>query len=148
MKTTLMAQVTNSIFEVMETMFFMTLEELNASGSQRLPQPAGEMIASAISFSGKFSGTIFLEIPLHLLETMTENFMGQEMESLSREYTEGTLKEALNMVAGNALTRMDPSVYMGLGIPQIVPSPAPDGVDDTVILTSGRDILMAHVRLN
>ena len=93
MKTTLMTQVTNSIFEVMETMFFMTLGEVDASGGEQ--RGASDTLAAAITFSGEFSGTIFLEVPESLLETMTENFMGQGMDDLSREYTEGTLKEAL-----------------------------------------------------
>lgn len=146
MKTTLMTQVTNSIFDVMETMFFMTLEEVPPS--QKRPAGGSDMVAASITFSGDFSGTIFLEIPSSLLATMTENFMGQDLESLSREYTEGTLKEALNMVAGNALTKIDATAYMGLGIPQIVPRPGPSQTDETVVLTSGQDMLMAHVKLN
>jgi len=146
MKTTLMRQVTNSIFEVMETMFFMTLEEIDSSQGQA--RRANDTLASSISFSGEFSGNIFLEIPESLLETMTENFMGQGPETRSREYSEGTLKEALNMVAGNALTRVDETVYMGLGIPQIVGCPDPCDVDETVALTSGNGIVMAHVKLN
>lgn len=74
--------------------------------------------------------------------------MGQGMASLSREYTEGTLKEALNMVAGNALTRVDETEYMGLGIPEIIPAPGPADVDDTVILTSGQGMVRAHVKLS
>ena len=146
MKTTLMTQVTNSIFEVMETMFFMTMEEADPSLS-RLP-PRAEMVSAAISFCGEFSGTIYLEIPLPLLKSMTEDFMGQALETLSREYIEGTLKEALNMVAGNALTLVDATVYMGLGIPEIVPGPGPSDIDETVTLTTGQDIVLAHVKLN
>jgi len=141
-----MTQVTNSIFEVMETMFFMTLEEVDPSQGQG--QRAKDTLASSITFSGEFSGTIFLEIPESLLETMTENFMGQGVDTRSREYTEGTLKEALNMVAGNALTRVDETVYMGLGIPEIVNAPGSGDVDDTVILTSGQGVIIAHVKLN
>lgn len=148
MKTTMMTQVTHSIFEVMETMFFMTLEKLKENPSPGRPKGSGEMITSAISFSGAFSGTIYLEIPLPLLETMTQNFMGQDIDSLSREYTEGTLKEALNMIAGNALTRVDATTYMGLGIPEIVVNPDSNDVDDTVILSTDQDIMLAHIKLD
>ena len=36
----------------------------------------------------------------------------------------------------------------GLGIPEIVPRPDPGNVDDTVVLTSGQEIIQAHVKLN
>lgn len=142
MKTALMKQVTTAIFEVMETMFFMTLEEVKKP--VRIPK---NRVAAAISFSGKISGAIFLEIPAPLLETMTQNFMGQDMDDLSPEYTDGTLKEALNMIAGSALTKVDPEDYMGLGIPEIIPSPDRSAVDETVILTTSQDIMLAHVKL-
>ena len=143
MKTVLMRHVTDSIFEVMETMFFMTLEEVKTQAD--LPR---DRVASAISFSGKLAGTIYLEIPRSLLKTMTENFMGQDMDSLSQEYSDGTLKEALNMIAGSALTKVDPEDYMGLGIPEIIPSPAPSAVDETVVLSNAQDIMLAHVKMN
>lgn len=146
MKTELMTQVTASIFEVMETMFFLTLEPLG-------PEDAGsftskQLRTAAITFSGKFSGTIYLEIPLDLLEAMTRDFMGQDLGAVPAEHSDGTLKEALNMVAGNALTRVDETDYMGLGLPEIVASPAPGQIDSSVVLDSGQGCMAAHIRLN
>ncbi len=140
-----MIQVVNSIFEVMETMFFLTLEELKEDGMDA-PLDLDSFKTSAITFSGDFSGTIFLQVPQSLLETMTENFLGQDVDTLSMDHVDGTLKEALNMVAGSALTRVDNAVYMGLGIPEIVPSPGE--TDETAVLTSTRDIIIAHIKLN
>lgn len=147
MKMQLMRQVTRSIFEVMETMFFLTLEEQAGNGQVNPPAGKGVLKTSAITFSGAFSGTIFLSIPCPLLKNMTENFLGQDIDTLTDAHVDGTLKEALNMIAGSALTRVDNTAYMGLGIPEIVP-PAPEEVDETVILNSAEDILIAHVRLN
>lgn len=144
MKMQLMTQVTSSIFEVMETMFFLTLEE--QGDSDNIGKKA--LKTSAISFSGAFSGTIFLSIPEPLLQNMTQDFLGQNIDTLTDEHVDGTLKEALNMIAGSALTRVDNTAYMGLGIPQIVPSPAPGDVDQTVVLNAAEDILIAHVKLN
>ena len=145
MKKQLMIQVVNSIFEVMETMFFLTLEEQNETSMDTLPDPAS-FKTSAITFSGDFSGTIFLQVTQSLLETMTENFLGQDKDTLSTDHVEGTLKEALNMVAGSALTRVDNTVYMGLGIPEIVPGPGE--TDETAVLTSTQDLVLAHIKLN
>ncbi len=146
MKTQLMTQVTNSIFEVMETMFFLTLEK------QKQPVPetpsSDQTKTAAITFSGDFSGTIFLGIPEPLLRTMTENLMGEDINTLTQDHVDGTLKEALNMIAGSALTRVDDKAYMGLGIPEIVTPPEPGDVDETVVLNTSQDLLVAHVKLN
>ena len=144
MKTELMTQVTNSIFEVMETMFFLTLEKPKSPPAEIVEGPK----TSAITFSGEYSGTIFLGIPEALLNTMTENLLGQDIDTLTQAHVDGTLQEALNMIAGSALTKVDNTAYMGLGIPEIVPHPAPDTVDDTVILSTPEGLLTAHVRLN
>ncbi len=145
MKIQLMTQVTNSIFEVMETMFFLTLEKTKAlPETPSLDQPK----TAAITFSGDFSGTIFLGIPEPLLRTMTENLMGQDIETLTPDHVDGTLKEALNMIAGSALTRVDDEAYMGLGIPEIVSPPNRDDIDETVVLDTSQDLLVAHVKLN
>ncbi len=148
MKTQMMTQVTNSIFEVMETMFFLTLEKTKAPVPETLSSDQSSMKTAAITFSGDFSGTIFLGIPEPLLRTMTENLMGQDIDTLTPDHVDGTLKEALNMVAGSALTRIDKTVYMGLGIPEIVSPPAPDDIDETVVLSTTQDLLVAHVKLN
>lgn len=119
MKKTLMTQVTNSIFEVMETMFFFIVEEKQDTGDNLMGlfEPS-TLKACAIDFSGSVSGKIYLLIPSNVLSAMTVNFMGQDADS--EELLEGTLKEALNMIAGSALTKVEKESYMGLGIPEIV----------------------------
>ena len=106
------------------------------------------MKTAAITFSGNFSGTIFLGIPEPLLRTMTENLMGEDIDTLTPEHVDGTLKEALNMIAGSALTRVDKTAYMGLGIPEIVSPPDSGDIDETVVLSTTQDLLVAHVKLN
>jgi len=131
MKKTLMQKVTDSIFEVMETMFYLTVEERNDLGqdlSTLFDIPT--LRACRISFSGEFSGSIFLMVPRQVLEQMTRNFMGDDHQALTRELTDGTLMEALNMIAGNALTRMNKESYTGLGIPEMI-DPAAQTFDNT-----------------
>lgn len=144
MKTELMNQVTISIFEVMETMFFLTLEKIKSPPAE-LPEP---LKTSSITFSGAFSGTIFLGIPESLLRTMTENLLGQDIGSLTQAHVDGTLKEALNMIAGSALTKVDDTAYMGLGIPEIVAAPDPAEMDGRVELAAADGMLAAHIKLD
>ena len=144
MKTQWMTQVMNSIFEVMETMFFLTLEKTKSP-----PIEIAEALkTSAITFSGEYSGTIFLGIPESLLRTMTENLLGQDISTLTQAHVDGTIKEALNMIAGSALTKVDNTNYMGLGIPEIVPCPDQGTVDDTIILAAEDGFLTAHIKLD
>ena len=149
MKKTLMNQVTNSIFEVMETMFYITAEE-----KKDVPQDKFSLFnldslkAGRISCSGKFSGAIFLLMPSNVLISMTHNFLGEDKEQLSDDLIEGTLKEALNMIAGNALTKMDEQSYTGLGIPELI-NPADISPDDsTVIFDTTEGMMAAHVELD
>ncbi len=145
MKKTLIHQVTSSIFDVMETMFFFTVEEKKDDTSD-LPALLDPKIirAGRITFSGSFSGAICLLTPFNVLEKMTRNFLGEDDGSLSEEQTDGTLKEALNMIAGNALTQMDKKSYMGLGIPEII-DPAAIKPDNPAVVFNTSDGMMAAI---
>ena len=63
MKKQLMTQVTDSIFEVMETMFYRTLDEMPDIDPDNPPGDPDRFQTAAVSFSGEFSGTIFMRIP-------------------------------------------------------------------------------------
>jgi len=119
--TNLMTQITVSISEVMETMFYITVEPrdgnitIETSGLLE----SGKIEAATITFHGIFSGTIALIIPVNLLIIMAENFMGERRQYLTEEHLEGTLKEALNMLAGNAFSKIDSRSSFCLGVPEI-----------------------------
>ncbi|MCA1785632.1 MAG: chemotaxis protein CheX, partial [Desulfobacteraceae bacterium] len=81
------------------------------------------------------SGRLVMMVPGNLLSEMTENFMGESNDKLTRELKYGTLKELLNMVCGNALRKLDSGHGFDLGIPEIVdgetiPSELPAAVVD------------------
>lgn len=147
MKKKLMTQVTNSIFEVLETMFFLTVEQTPIAGGSPAPGQ-GDVRACSITFSGHFSGRIFLQIPLELLYTMTENFLGQDRDTLTDEHVDGTLKEALNMIAGDALTRIDQDSYMGLGIPEIESLPFSESMDETAAFMTENGMVTVSAKLD
>lgn len=132
----LMTQIAISISEVMETMFYIPVEPRDsyttigksglftdraAVSSPYNPVITPEKIKSAIiTFHGiAFSGTIGLIVPENLLMIMTENFMGENRQHLSVDHLEGTLKEALNMLAGNTFSKIDDKSSFGLGVPEI-----------------------------
>ncbi|MCG8565144.1 MAG: chemotaxis protein CheX [Desulfobacterales bacterium] len=143
MKKALMTQVKNSIFEVMETMFFLNLEEGDPVPEDLDPACRG----CAIPFKGVISGKIHVAVPPGVLEAMAANFLGLSGESLSEEQITGTLTEALNIIAGNALTHFNPDHYMGLGLPAMEPLPRVDEMDETVTFITEKGPMSAHLSI-
>ena len=123
MKAKLTTAMTTSISEVLETMFFMSLEiaegETAGDFTGRADKP---LVACRISFSGPFSGSIVSVIPKPLLTAMTMDFLSREEKEISATHLEGTLKELTNMVAGNTFARYDENLTFSLGIPEMVPA--------------------------
>ena len=121
MKTQLMKAMMTSISEVVETMFFLPAEqekETTVLESGLLDQ--ADAASAALAFTGDISGRLLMIVPENLLSEMTENFMGESDDKLTRELKYGTLKELLNMVCGNALRKLDSGHGFDLGIPEIV----------------------------
>ncbi len=116
----LMAQMMISISEVMETMFYLPVEQRDIESIETSGfLDAEEIQACKITFAGSFSGRIYLLLPAPLLLIMTENFMGESPEHLTAEYLSGTLQETLNMLAGNTFSKIDPTSSFSLGVPEI-----------------------------
>ncbi len=121
MKKALKTAMMVSISEVFETMFFLTLEEneqLTLKGSDLLNPDT--TITTRIDFKGSFSGYFIFFIPEKLLTYLAICFMGLEEEELTDEHTHGTIKEALNMLAGSALSSYDEKIEFHLTIPEIL----------------------------
>jgi len=133
MKTQLMKAMITSISEVVETMFFLPAEQ-EKEGTV-LETGLLDAVSAALAFTGEISGRLVMMVPGNLLSEMTENFMGESDDKLTRELKYGTLKELLNMVCGNALRKLDSGHGFDLGIPEIVdgetiPSELPAAVVD------------------
>lgn len=122
MKKILMTAMTNSISEVMETMFFMPVEIgpetiLNDSGINR-----NNALACRLNFTGDICGNIDLISPEPLAAELAANFLGEIKGKLTWEQQFGTLSEMLNMVCGNALKNVKCKLPYKLGIPQMITS--------------------------
>ena len=119
----LMTLMKTSISEVLETMFYLPVEF-----RENLPPVITESIKKNIKtgcrlkVTGSLSATFQLFIPDQLLLDMTQNFMGEDPENCNEEYLNGTLKEALNMITGNALKSLETKTPPDLDIPEIIDS--------------------------
>ena len=115
-----------SISEVMETMFYLPVEFVEEPGTLIQSQILNGKdklkpnMACQLAFTGDFSGSLTLLIPKELLYEMTESFMGESREDLEDAHLTGTLTETLNMICGNALSRVDSKKPFELDIPKMI----------------------------
>ncbi|MCG8550675.1 MAG: chemotaxis protein CheX [Desulfobacterales bacterium] len=118
MKKVLMTAMTNSISEVMETMFFMPVEigpETTLSDSGIDLKTA---LACRLKFTGDICGNIDVISPPPLVAELASNFLGENQSDLTWEQQFGTFSEMLNMVCGNALKKVKCREPYKLGIPE------------------------------
>lgn len=121
MEKALKKAMTASISEVLETMFFMTIDVKEDAAPEALCQDPGERpFVSRISFRGKMTGYFMLMIPEDILRAMTETFMGLNAADVTITHLNGTIQEAMNMIAGNTFSTFDDTAVFDLGIPELV----------------------------
>jgi len=142
MKTALKTAMATSISEVLETMFFMSLDfGNNASIETDVVGDSDKVVACKITFKGEFSGHFVFLVPENTLLEMTENFMGLDSGDISKEETEGTAKEAINMLAGATLSSFDSGLVFNLSMPEILDSKeatasAKESEDEIIVVTN------------
>jgi len=112
----------DSISEVLEKMFFLTLDFQEAADEHEfLDSYSGDILVSRLDFSGPFSGFFELLIPERLAILMAADFMGSNEDNVSQDQVYDTVKEIINMVAGNTFSNLDRQTPMNLDIPEMVP---------------------------
>jgi len=122
-KKDLMAAMRNSISEVLETMFFLPIDFLEAESFDALgPLKETETLAARLDFKGAFSGYCIFHIPKSVAASISADFMGFEESSLADDQIAGTVKEIANMVVGNTFSLLDETRVFDLGVPQLVAS--------------------------
>lgn len=139
---TIMTAMKTSISEVMETMFFLPVEFVDEPATKQIKALKGkESKACRLDFSGDCSGSVFLLTPRQLLMEMAENFMGESGGSIGEMLLDGTLAEAVNMMAGNALRKVKSAVPFELGIPKLVSATEfPETQGALIIKTTGPEM--------
>jgi len=114
--------MTTSISEVLETMFFMTIEaaEVNQWADMGVDVSGEKHYVSRIEFSGPLTGAFTLAIPENILSGMTEFFMGMDAKDVTETHLSGTISEAINMIAGNTFSILDDQEVFNLEIPELL----------------------------
>lgn len=102
----------NSIFDVFEKMFFVFLEPYDEDIQYDL--------MTSIQFSGPMKGEIRSYLSRGIASVMVQNMLGLEPKEVTDKTMEDCAKEALNMIAGNFLNKLEPKEVFDLSIPAYV----------------------------
>ena len=100
----------NSIFEVFEKMFFVFLEPFDEDMQY-------DMVTS-IQFNGPIKGEIKTYLSRGVASIMVQNMLGLEPKDVTDKTLEDCAKEALNMIAGSFLNKLDSTQVFNLSIPE------------------------------
>jgi len=100
----------NSIFEVFEKMFFVFLEPFDEDIRYDL--------VTSIQFNGPMKGEIRTYLSKEVARTMVQNMLGLEPKEVTDKTMEDCAKEALNMIAGSFLNKLDAAHVFNLSIPE------------------------------
>jgi len=111
----------NSISDVLETMFFLSLDFSNDIDLLELWDTGKDpIIAAKLDFDGPLSGYAVFCIPKKPALFITADFMGKNEEEISDDQINGTVKEIINMIIGNTFSLYDPDIVFDLGVPELV----------------------------
>jgi len=100
----------DSIFEVFEKMFFIFLEPLDEEKNEYDMQ-------TAIRFEGCLNGEIRVFLSREMAKSMIQNMLGLENDEITMQNMEDCSKEAVNMICGNFLGKLDSTKVFNLSIP-------------------------------
>lgn len=109
-----------SISEVLEQMFFLPVDMVTTDNGHLPKSLYQHTITAGVGFDGHPSGTFRLHIPMELATLITADFLGTAAEQLTPQQITDTVKEMINMLAGNSLSAYDPQSPFDLQIPELV----------------------------
>jgi len=111
----------NSISDVLETMFFLSLDyPHDVSNNELWNTGKDQILASTLNFDGPFSGNTVFCIPKKIALSITADFLGKDEEDVSDDQINGTVKEIINMLTGNTFSIYDPDTVFNLEVPEMV----------------------------
>ena len=102
--------MTPSIFEVFDKMFYIFLEPLDIRYDEY------DMEAT-ISFDGTISGDVKVLLSRSIVKAMVQNMLGLKEDEITGQDMEDCSKEAVNMICGSFLSRLDSTKVFNLSSP-------------------------------
>ncbi len=102
--------LTESIFEVFEKMFYTFLEPRDS-------ECEAYRYRASIDFGGPFQGNLAVFSSHSLSESMVRNMLNIEEGGITENLRGDCLKEAVNMICGNFLRKVDSASIFDLSLP-------------------------------
>lgn len=146
----LMKVMRAAISDVLETMFFMTVQfaESRCALKEWFPDEQS-LFGATISFNGPSSGSLWLVAPVSALNEITANFLGRGKDEISDEEKRDTVKEALNMIGGHGFSLFGRKDTFALGIPNsiegltLIENMQGNSSKNTILIEAGHNRLAA-----
>lgn len=124
-----------SISEVLEKMFFIPVDFPEKSGDTGLNlSGSGKYMITRLRFKGPFAGYFLFVIPEELTPSLAAGFLGEEERQITGEQRADTIKEILNMIAGNMFSILDDQATFNLDIPEMI-----EGADAAKLISGGKE---------
>lgn len=114
--------LTGSIFEVFERMFYVFLEPADRTDGEY-------HYRACINFSGPLRGELTAVFSRPLAEVMLQNMLNIGENEFDERLMEDCLKESINMICGNFLSKYDSGQVFNLSIPTYTSGRQMDGIE-------------------
>lgn len=113
--------VKRSISEVLEKMFFLPVD-FPTTSTQDWAGGSGDRkyLMCRLGFQGPFSGRFHFFIPEETTSSLAAGFLGEDEENVTMQQRADTVKEIINMIAGNAFSILDDRATFDLEIPEML----------------------------
>lgn len=121
MSKTMMTNMKQAISNVLELMFFVSIQIVGNERTPDRPYEGQDCIGATLGFSGPVSGAYYLLVPIGLAREITANFLGLDDGEVGADQAQDTVKEALNMIGGHMLSLAENPDDFQIGIPEIIP---------------------------
>ena len=84
--------------------------------------PSDPVVTGKVSFTGPFSGDLFMTISIEVLQELTSNMLGlDDDEDTAAIHQSDALKETMNVICGNLLPAIvGDALIFDIGVPEIL----------------------------
>ena len=113
----LQQQLSSSVQEVLEKMFFVSPPETPGACSG----PEDKSLTARVSFEGDSRGELLMSVSCPAARSIAADFLAVEPRELQDEQVSAVVCELANMICGSVLSRLESAATFHLAPPQIVP---------------------------
>jgi len=151
----MMTSLKQAISSVLETMFFLPVQIVEGNNLREdWSQQDSGIWHVRVQFSGPVNGSFFLLVPAGLAREITANFLGLDEADVGSGQESDTVKEALNMIGGYALSQVEKADEYQISIPEIARAGQKDLVSmqlephNTISIETDENILAVGLHLD